>query len=1589
MKKGLVIIFLIVLTHLSAANLIDARQLIEYQQINSQEIILNFAIDEFHQETITKNGTVYTLISHPNAFSSAPAGYPDLPSFHYTVALPSQGELNLEILSSVKSEQNNLTIYPREITGESGETSFYIDEQFYYSAQSYPGTQANIGNPVILRDIRLATISINPFQYDAASQKLLITSEIGLRLTISDQGGDNCKIYDKPLSRSFQPIYSSYLLNYQDIMMRPEYQTPSLLFITAADDEVLAALQPLLDWKRQKGFDVHIATTAETGLTNTEIRAYIQNAYNNWVNPPEYVCLTGDANGDYSIPTFYNNPDNIYGEGDQSYGELEGDDHLLDVHLGRLSFESIQELQIIVAKILYYEKNPYIPDNNIWLEHALLIGDPSSMGYITIENSLSIKELMLAYPDNWESDENFYEIYTPNFPNQIDNALETGVSYMFYRGFIGVSGWNPGTQENDFMLPMVTLIGCSTGNFADDTISDPETLLRMGSVEVPRGAIGAIGQATCAQHTYLASGLTIGMVSGLLFDKVHSMGATLTSGKLLITQVYPGQNFVPEYLGLVSLIGDPSLDLWTKIPDSFSVQYPEQIGSGDNWLPVQVSDSSNEPISGAWVTLTAANPLDFSVFAFTDPSGMAILSLENIPEETCILTVSSPDFIPAQHYIAVESFELLAEVSESAFIETSGNGDNILNPGETFDLDISLTNYGSLPLNDVFIELSSSSIFIEIISPQLDYGNIPAGGTANPPDNFSFNIAPSVLGGMEAEFKLDITDSSGNEWTSWIYATISGASIYLSYFDFAETRRLNPGQTANLYLELINNGSMPAPATQAILTCTSPGILILNNQSAFNSIGVGGSANNMSDPFIVTASDYILPGAQINLKVNLSNASGFDCSVQFTALVGTPQEGYPCANDVYGYICLDDDDTDYEDCPYYDWIEISPYQGGPGTSVSLASQYWSGASTVIDLPADFNFKFYGQEYEQLTICSNGWIAPGYHATASYCNWPLPSPQGPSPIIAVFWDDLRIQGAYPGVFWYYDEINHWLIVEWFNATNLGSDSPQTFQVILYDYIHYPSQMGDSNIKMQYAEIDNANGLPNPEYHAHYATVGLENSESTSGLLYTYNNNYYSSNKPLENEMAIFFTTNRNHYDLPFLRIEQVNISAGDDDYIEAEENIELEIVLNNSGNFTAHNVYLELSSSDDYIHITQPSLFLDSIAVHQNLILTEPFIFFCDSSVPDFHHFELNIHLMCDEASFDRIVSLTAYQPNTFQLDQDSLYFEMDILNSDSYQALLTNIGDDPVNYYIITQEFYPETRDISGAYLYCDTNQFIGGETVDWVFNVINGAESTEWITDLWLEFPYEVMINYATNASGGSGGDLVWDGTTGSGLNSNWSGVTPSGLGVIRTGEMAELTANVTINEQTAGDLVLNWEIAGDNYGAEPHTTSGSHTIHSLHQWLNVQPSSGCLLPGETQFLDLEVTTFNVTPGTYRAQIQISSDSWDFKNIDVTLRVTSNDETPDQIPQTTALTGNYPNPFNPSTSIKFQLAEPGFTTLNVFNIKGQLVNSLISEQLSAGKHEINWDGCDNRSRPLGSGIYFYSLAVDGNKFSRKMLLLK
>ena len=97
----------------------------------------------------------------------------------------------------------------------------------------------------------------------------------------------------------------------------------------------------------------------------------------------------------------------------------------------------------------------------------------------------------------------------------------------------------------------------------------------------------------------------------------------------------------------------------------------------------------------------------------------------------------------------------------------------------------------------------------------------------------------------------------------------------------------------------------------------------------------------------------------------------------------------------------------------------------------------------------------------------------------------------------------------------------------------------------------------------------------------------------------------------------------------------------------------------------------------------------------------------------------------------------------------------------------------------------------------------------------------------------------------------------------------------------------------------------------------------------------------------------------------------------------------PGKVPTRVALEQNYPNPFNPSTSIRFDVPRAAPVTVQVYDVLGRIVRTLVNERMSPGTYTTSWDGINEGGKQIGSGMYFYRLSIGGDGGYRTMLIRK
>lgn len=930
----------------------------------------------------------------------------------------------------------------------------------------------------------------------------------------------------------------------------------SYLIITHPDFE--AALAPLLSWKTEKGLTASIVTTAVTGQTTTAIRNYIQNAYDTWPKPPQYVLLVGDSD---RIPGF-----DIYGAiSDHPYSMMEGDDFLPDLHVGRLSVQSAAETRTVVAKILRYEQSPFTDDGGAWMGRGLVVA-ANYASSTPVEVARYCREEMYGIGFS-QVDSTFYPPFWTDRLNMIPRAINNGVSIVAYRGWAyGTLGWEPPhfTQSeipsltNAWKTPVVMSFVCQNNDFAVPECFG-ETWIRAGTESEPKGAVAFIGNSEPWSHTRFNDAAAIGCFRALGQQGIRKLGELIDAFKLEWIVQFPNefhygdatQESVEYYYHIYNLLGDPEMAIQAGVPAAIRVTHAGVLPIASNLVEVRVENATTgSPIAGARVGVSQSEALLGS--DWTDAAGIARVRLTARDNGDPVkIAVTGEGILPYRGTATVGntgSFLALAQATfdDDASGQSHGNGDGIANPGETVEILPTLRNAGGTPSTGVSATVSAIA-GASVVAESTTFPDIPAGGQAFAQGPVVVRIDAGAEDGQLVRLQLSATASGvppEGTSTSLYEVRVKAPSFVVQSTMLDGDGMLAPGETADLTVRLANDGSIESwPVTASLEVLTPEVLTVESGTAAYAAIGAGGTGDPAS-PFVIRAGEGVAQGRTAVMSLTLQGPEGATSTVSFSVTVGKAEYNTPLGPDAYGYYAIDQTDTDYPELtPTFSYRTISTVYGGAGTKLDLLDN----EVEFIDLP--FPFTFYGRTYDRAAISDNGWISFDLSNQFDFYNWHIPNTYGRGAVIAPFWDNLdptkkvsqedqRLVGD--GVYTLHDAERHVFVVEWSRLANKipEQDDLQTFQAILYDPSHYPTRTGDGKILFQYKQVTNN------DVERMFSTVGIEDESEEIGLEYTYFNNYPAGAAPVSSGLAILITTDTPRYqpfDLAEFRAERTGRS----------------------------------------------------------------------------------------------------------------------------------------------------------------------------------------------------------------------------------------------------------------------------------------------------------------------------------------------------------------------------------------------------------------------------------------------------------------
>jgi len=1082
-------------------------------------LTMEVALPGFETERTMTPGGEFAKITLPGAGVSTELGRPNLPMIRKFVEVPYGAQVSLEVtalerrsysLAELGLPARIVPVLPPVSKVAGAKQEFVLDQAFYQKDGYSPSEIGKISDPAFIRAHRVVAVELSPFSYDPAQGKLVVTTK--MRVAVRFVGG-NLSETQRSLARyrsiPFERSYHGLILN-GDVFEKVVVQVPPLPigYLILVDDADTAAVKPLAAWKAKKGFNVTVTRRSQIpgGSDTSHVQQYLYNAYHTWPIPPTYVLFAGgtDVFPCYIGSQADNPPTDLY------FACVQGSDYFPDMFLGRFPERTTGELDVQVEKTVDYERVLW-SNGDTWPQKAYFMSSDDG-GYHQVAESTNAYCQRIVRRHSMIADSLAYYY---NTGTQVATAVNNGRSFVVYTGHGYEEGWagppfgmtDVASLTNADKYAFVAGHCCLTGNFNYSSTSFCEQWVTLAN----KGSLIYWGSSVVSYWD------EDDILQRRMFDVAFDSSLTWVGGmtnraKYLLYLYYSGGGLSHRYYEEYNVMGDPSVNLYTMQPMTMTVTHAAVVPIGPSTMPVSVS-AGKAPLKDGLVCAMKASTKTILATGYTDNTGNVTLNINPGSVDTVYVTVTAYNCRPYEGFAMARSSGAYVGVLRTSINDPGpgGNGDGILNPGETVYMPTWVKNYGTQTANSVVAKLRSTCAQATVLDSSAACGNIAAGDSFYINTGFRFTAAGSCTNGVGLTFNVVCKDANDSTWTSPVSKTVGTAVLnYVSYWTADSNHRLDPGDSTQMTVTLRNAGLGNGYNVRGTLRCADSRITITDSLGTYGTIPHDTTGVNDADRYVVKASSSIPKETPIDFTLHAVADGGYAVDRTFTIVVGTITAEDPQGPDPYGYYAYESTDSLYLNRPTYSWIEINPNRGGSGTTVGTGGDDVTYTQAMTGL----GVKHYGTNYTQASICSNGWLSMGSTTSSVYSNYALPSTNFVANGVAVFWDDLSTYS--PSTWWYLrDTANHRFVAEWDSVPHLSGSTYNTFEVIVNDTILTPStaRTHDSEIILQWKSPRDISSM----------TVGQQNTAMTVGLGVYCDGTYNQAMGAVAAGKALKFTT----------------------------------------------------------------------------------------------------------------------------------------------------------------------------------------------------------------------------------------------------------------------------------------------------------------------------------------------------------------------------------------------------------------------------------------------------------------------------------
>jgi hypothetical protein len=908
---------------------------------------VNFSIDKLYLQDVYIDGMNMKSVKFTGVFLPSDPGNPDLGGTGRYIAIPQGSQVSYKIISSRTEVYKNIEIAPAPnvpLDNDPTPLKYTKNQQVYSKNMVFPENPVIISSISQIRGVDAVILGITPFQYNPVTKELVVYRDMKVQLNFI--GGNGHFGNDAFRSRWWEPILSDAILNYTSLPVlnfenkNNNDATGYEYVIISPNSSVFTAwADSVKRFRIQQGIKTGVFKLSDIGGNNvTTIKNWVANIYNTWTIKPAAIMLLGDYGTDANINIISKleiHPDGYPNYANDNWYADVNNDTMPDIVFSRIAANDASQLQIMISKFINYEKNP--PTSaNFYLHPITALGWQTERWFqicseavggffrkILNKQPVRINKIYLGTPGTvWSTNGNTSMVvnyfgtvgrgYFPMTPDSlggwdggnatmVNNAINAGAFLLQHRDHGSYTGWGEpsysisnisGLTNTD--LTFVFTINCETGAFQYNPVSFGEAFHRYTYNGQNSGALGFVGP-TETSYSFVNDTYAWGMYDNMWPNFMPDYGTTppsrdlkpafgMAAGKYFLKQSnWPN---IPEYKDvtyrLFHMHGDAFLNLYSEVPQNLAVSHNPVILSGISTFDVTAN-------AGSFIAITMDTTILGTGTGTGSPLAITIPGTQ-IPGDTLKITITKQNYYRYNSSVSVIPPSGPYCVKDSVAINDAsplGNGNGLMDYGETNKLALRLKNVGSVVANGVNVKVTTTNTYITMTDSLEVFGNINAGATMFKTDAFAYTVANNIPEGTTVNFVVTATSGSEN-WVSYFDLTSHAPVMKLGSIQITDSTgnnngRIDPGETVKMKITFKNIGSSTANNVIGRLFENSPYLTVNGDSLNYGTINYGDSVRKS---FNVTALSNTPLGTPVKFTVNMIPALRQAAIDTFNVVVG-------------------------------------------------------------------------------------------------------------------------------------------------------------------------------------------------------------------------------------------------------------------------------------------------------------------------------------------------------------------------------------------------------------------------------------------------------------------------------------------------------------------------------------------------------------------------------------------------------------------------------------------------------------------------------------------------------------------------------